>query len=369
MDISTEPKYDVVFSYQGAFGPPTFGHLKSMEMFANQILIDYQDAANILMLFMPTALSSSKTHLEPTQNDRIVVLNKFCEILNTKYSSEPKPKITFQSSEIEYELCNERITDAAGNEKRNTDTGTYRTIDKLKTIYPSAVIILGMGKDNILQLPYWKNIDDYAKKVASIYVVNRELSEAENNTVADFSITQQPGTSLPFQKILPWSKPKTDIHRIFGITSLPDEGNYEKGGDVTTLQQHYYPSIAIALPKIVVLTESPPATSSSMLRYYIHKYINEENDKNGIKEQIKNIMFGEYRHDIDDLFGLTINGYTDKNNTYKFTEPAYDDYDNKYNEIFNNKGGKRCNNNRKKSNKRNKRTRKNRTRKNKKSKK
>ena len=226
-----------------------------------------------------------------------------------------------------------------------------------------------------LQLPYWKNIDDYANNVASIYVVNRELSEAENKMVADFRIKTQPGTSLPFQKILPWSKPKKDIHRIFGIT---DEGNYDKGVDVTTLQQDYDPSIAIALPKIVVLSVSSPATSSSMLRYYIHKYINinEENDKNEIKEQIKNIMFGEYRHDIDDLIDLTINGYKNTNDTYKFTEPVDDDYENKYSKIFNNKnnnkdnnGGKRCNNNRKKSNKRNKRTRKNRTRKNKKSKK
>ena len=33
--------YDCVFSYQGAFGPPTYGHYKSMEAFANQLNIDF----------------------------------------------------------------------------------------------------------------------------------------------------------------------------------------------------------------------------------------------------------------------------------------------------------------------------------------
>ena len=356
MNTSTQPTYDVIFSYQGAFGPPTFGHLKSMEMFAEKILSEYSNT-KILMLFMPTALSSSKPHLEPTQDDRIEVLNKFSEILNATY---PDNNITFEASKIEYELC-----------AQNISTATIRTIDKLKEIYPTpSIILLGMGKDNILQLPYWEKIREYAVKVTSIYVVNRELSKAENNIVANFSITQQPGTTLPFQKILPWQKSKEDIQDIFGITGLDNNGTYEKGIDVTTINQGDEPHINIKLPNIVMLG-TPPPTSSSMLRYYIYKYIIEVNEevKNEIKEQIKNIMFGQYRDNIDKLIDQTIENYTNREPSYKFCiSPKNDDYEDKYNAFINNNGfmvgGKRSKTNRKKSNKKNK-TRKNKTRKNK----
>jgi hypothetical protein len=52
-------------------------------MFANKILADYP-TSKILMLFMPTASSVSKPHLEPTQQNRIDVLNTFCEVLKKK---------------------------------------------------------------------------------------------------------------------------------------------------------------------------------------------------------------------------------------------------------------------------------------------
>jgi len=368
MNASNETTYDVVFSYQGAFETPTFGHFASMEMFAEKILIDYP-TSNIRMLFMPTALSSSKPHLEPTQQNRIAVLNKFCKILKEKYKDNDK--ITFEASEIEYQLC------ASHEDGSKIDTGTYRTIDMLKEIYPTSIIILGMGKDNILQLPYWKNIDEYADKVTSIYVVDRQLSKAEEKMVADFKITVQDGVSLPFQKILPWQKPKEEINSILGITGLDTKGNYEKGIDVTKIIEGYEPHININLPNILVLTGLPPPTSSSMLRYYIYKYIIESNEKveNEIKEIIKNIMFGQYSDvEITWLVDQTINGYKNENenNEYKFSVPIDDGYDAKYTEIFNNNGftfgGKSSKNNRKKSNKRNNRTRKNRTRKNQKSK-
>jgi nicotinic acid mononucleotide adenylyltransferase len=362
------PTYDVVFSYQGAFGPPTFGHFKSMEMFAKKILHKYQNepSKKILMLFMPTALSGSKIHLEQTQENRINVLHIFCEFLTLRYSIKT-PIIKFEASKIEYELCKEPILNGDGTSTPNKDTGTYRTIDKLKNLYPTSTIILGMGKDNILQLPYWKNIDEYHDKVKSIYVVNRELSEAEKETVADFIIK---GQSLPFQKILPWPKPKEDIHNIFGITGIID--NYEKGTDVTKIQNNYVNQIVIPLPEIVVLSGLPPATSSSMLRYYIYKYIIEhsEGQKIIIKDKITKIMFGTmygYGEDVDN----TINAYKNENNEYKFSVPIDDGYDEKYSIIKNDEfkvGGKSTENNRKKSNKRNNLTRKNRTRKNQKSK-
>jgi nicotinic acid mononucleotide adenylyltransferase len=376
MNPLNETTYDVVFSYQGAFGPPTFGHFKSMEMFANKILHEYQNEPfkKILMLFIPTALSDSKPHLEPTQQNRIDILNKFCEFLTLRYSIKT-PIIKFEASEIEYELCKEPILNAEGPQKLNKDTGTYRTIDKLKNLYPTSTIILGMGKDNILQLPYWKNINEYATKVRSIYVVNRELSEAEKETVTDFNIKEQHEISIPFQKTLPWSKPRKDIHNIFGIRDNYEKGtgNYEKGTDVTNIQENYVNQIVIELPEIVVLPGLPPATSSSMLRYYIYRYImeNTEKEKIIIKDKITKIMFGKI-YGYDEFVVQTINGYKNEKNEYKFSVPIDDGYDAKYTEIFNKNGftfgGKSSKNNRKKSNKRNNRTRKNRTRKNQKSK-
>ena len=73
------PSYDVVFSYQGAFGPPTYGHYKSMEAFAQKLNTDFPDE-KILMLFMPTA-GGSKSHLLPTRIMRKKVLDMFCNML------------------------------------------------------------------------------------------------------------------------------------------------------------------------------------------------------------------------------------------------------------------------------------------------
>ena len=272
---TTKPPYDVVFSYQGAFGPPTAGHITSMHMFANQILIDYSDK-KILMLFMPTAFSVDKTHLEPTQQNRFDVLNAFCDILKNRYS-DLKERITFQVSDIEYNIYE--------TQKKNgvvIDTGTYLTLEKLNKEYQKSKILLGMGKDNMLQLPSWKNIGHYKSQynVEKIYVVNRELSKDPTKNNSD---------------------------------------NNDK-------------------PEIVVLSGSPPATSSSMLRYYISKYIENENDKK-IIEIIENIMFGEYRKDITQekitkLLDETIQGYkninTDVVENINTTAP---DYEKEYNDI------------------------------------
>jgi len=71
----------VIFSFQGAFGPPTWGHCVSMFLFANNVLDNYPNS-DITMLFMPTGGSSNKKHLEPTQNIRLAVLKIFCDFLH-----------------------------------------------------------------------------------------------------------------------------------------------------------------------------------------------------------------------------------------------------------------------------------------------
>ena len=73
----------VIFSFQGAFGPPSWGHYTAMKLYARQVLINYPNT-NILMLFMPTALGSSKPHLEPTQKLRRDMLSVFCSQLNSE---------------------------------------------------------------------------------------------------------------------------------------------------------------------------------------------------------------------------------------------------------------------------------------------
>jgi len=66
-----------VFSFQGAFGPPTYGHYVSMREFTKRVLHDYSASAEeIIMLFMPTSQSSSKKHLISTQEDRYLILTQ-----------------------------------------------------------------------------------------------------------------------------------------------------------------------------------------------------------------------------------------------------------------------------------------------------
>ena len=94
---------NIVFSFQGAFGPPTWGHYTSMKLFAIAVLKDYP-SSKINMLFMPTAKSGSKPHLAPTQAARTKVLTEFCNLLK-KESEFAGKTITFEVSDIEYKLA------------------------------------------------------------------------------------------------------------------------------------------------------------------------------------------------------------------------------------------------------------------------
>jgi len=139
----------VIFSFQGAFGPPTLGHYTAMKLYARQVLLDYTDY-NILMLFMPTALGSSKPHLEPTQKSRLDMLSVFCDQLKQEPGFDGR-NILFDVSTIEYLLCKGGVR----------DTATVRTLAELNKIRPGTPLLLGMGLDNMLQLPYWKEVEKY----------------------------------------------------------------------------------------------------------------------------------------------------------------------------------------------------------------
>ena len=103
MEIQRQSK-NLIFSYQGAFGPPTYGHYQSMLFFSRMIQEYIEDKEyNVTMLFMPTAISGSKKHLQPTQDLRIETLKIFCEKLGREFND---PRFSFD------ELINNLLFDA-----------------------------------------------------------------------------------------------------------------------------------------------------------------------------------------------------------------------------------------------------------------
>jgi len=293
---------NIIFSYQGAFGPPTFGHYVAMREYAKQILIDYPNSANITMLFMPTALSSSKNHLEPTQGTRIVVLEQFCNLLKLEAEFREQ-KITFEASNIEYKLCKETKEDG----KFNTDTATIRTIMKLKELYPIHILLLGIGFDNMLQLPYWKNIQEYIKHITRIYVVYRKLTFEEESSTRKFNIN---GAILNFDINIPkWATINIVNKGFFNLDAIVDYAILQSNLNALTLNKKEVYEYFLPLPEIKIIGKIEdatsdtdisiiPATSSSMLRYYICKYIKlkeSSTDKKLIDNaylKLNNLMFG-----------------------------------------------------------------------------
>jgi nicotinic acid mononucleotide adenylyltransferase len=292
---------NVVFSFQGAFGPPTFGHYISMKLFAEQVLKDYPRAKNIEMLFMPTAASSSKPHLIETQISRLEILKIFCDLLKKEETFKDK-MIDFEASEIEYDLYKEQEPD-------KKSTATILTIDKLNdnliNDYPNTTnnaLCIGMGYDNMMQLPYWQGIDQYKDKVAKIYVGYRNLTEEEEGKTKLFNIGS---TQLRFETALPsWKQEETEIQT--------------KTKEVTNEPLTY----SAKLPDIVIVGENNdkseiPPTSSSMMRHFIYKYINNENDKESSMNKIKKIMFGNKNiENIDEIFNNMLEYYKKLHNDY-----------------------------------------------------
>ncbi len=268
---------NVIFSFQGSFGPPTFGHFMSMFTFAEQIQKDYCHSKKTL-LFMPAA-GGSKSHLFPTRASRFNVLRVFCRILTSYF-----PDITFDVSDIEYNIAS---TD-------NKSVATIHTIRKLCELKVSETdeICLGMGLDNAYQLPYWESIAEYAQHVRKIYVVHRDPTPAEKQNIRLFDVTNPDGscTKLYFDTRIPsWCK------NPLSLTS------------------------SYTLPTIVAIQGDPiPPTSSSMLRYFIRR-----NDR----EKVKTIMFGLYIEDPEDAVGETMRSFGSTPD--ESADPVFDEeYDN-----------------------------------------
>jgi nicotinic acid mononucleotide adenylyltransferase len=334
--------YNVVFSYQGAFGPPTYGHYKSMDAFAKQLTSDFA-GQKILMLFMPTA-GGSKAHLLPTRGTRKNVLDKFCQMLKVE-----NPNITFETSEIENE-----IFDAAATKNKTT---TIYTIQKLKELHPNSKICLGMGLDNAYQLPYWQDIDTYSGLVHKIYVVPRTPSAVELEKTRRFNVTNTDGSvvEMRFDITVPWTN-NTFLKCFLPADSSVTVGKSEKENLIAALTSVnsdgsepyvFYQS----LPQVEVLTAqasasasalSIPATSSSMMRYFIGQFIqsiNEESNRN----KVQKLMFGPtITEEQNPLVETTIDDY--RNNVFKGVFPPDDTnerYDIQYSNITEIAGGNR----------------------------
>ena len=307
------PSYDVVFSYQGAFGPPTYGHYKSMEAFADNLTREFSNK-KILMLFMPTA-GGSKSHLLPTRIMRKNVLDMFCNMLNGKFAN-----IIFETSEIENE-----IFDA---EETKTKTTTIYTIYKLKAKYPTSTICLGMGLDNAYQLPYWQDIDKYVDLVHKIYVVPRDPTAEELEKTRIFTVTNTNGP-MRFDVMVPWlndtflkcfieNKDRIKIEYDNSVTppkvkncyvdeeKIPTKTLFLKLTSVNSDNKEPYKFYQTLPPVFVLKNEettsasaaaastpklSIPATSSTMMRYFIGQYL-QDKDKEANLEKIQKLMFG-----------------------------------------------------------------------------
>ena len=321
---------NLYLSYQGAFGPPTFGHYKTMDLLTEKVKKEFGDNYKINMFFMPTSESNSKPHLKLSKDSRIKILNNFCERLGKKYTN-----IIFRSSTIEYEIY----------EEKGSSHSIY-TIEKLRKISkPGDLIFLGMGLDNLYQIPYWFRIKEFSENIDGIYYVERKIDEKDLKIVDDFIVSGQellPDNTeklIKFQKILPWSMKPLDIFDKF--MKFKSEINYTKidtstdsflkGFDVTSL----YPKnnvINISLPNFISLDEYiVPDISSSMIRFFIYKFIETGDIK--FKDYVKNLIFSFDYNNIE-LLEEIIKEYQ---NIFKIIgNPIDDNFEEKYLKIFEN---------------------------------
>lgn len=340
------------FSYQGAFGPPTYGHYKAMDAFTDNILKEYNGLYEIHMMFMPTAASSSKPHLEFSQDNRLELLNLFCDKLSNKYNNYKN--LYFHASNLEFEL----------RKSGNMNTSTIFTIEKISNelnYNQGDILILGMGKDNMLQLPYWLRVNEYIDYVKSIYIVDRKLTNEEMEQVDFFKVLGQENLQQ-FQKNLPWSIDSKIINERFNIHNDLYQDKYEKGTDVTKLQEDYKNQLNIYLPNIITIKNKIPATSSSMLRYFIGKYLNDIESKENYLKKIKNLIYGTNNINLNEQRALenTINLYkkffngnfpSDKNYLKEYNSIMFQSGGTKKKHITSKKTNKKINKSNKKTNK------------------
>jgi len=254
---------DVVVSYQGAFGPPTLGHYEAMKYAAQKALEEYP-GKSIHMLFMPTAKSSAKPHLEPTKEERIQALTEFCSKLKGEMSDAP---ITFEASTMEYAITDEKKS-----------TATIHTLRALKAKYSSSEIVLAMGLDNLFDLPFWEESQNYPSYTKKVYVLSRTVTPEDQTKTLQISLN---GIPLTFNKYASWNAlykqatiadiayEQSDLkNRLEKLWAKPSS-DPSKMSEVKSLKQLFEEIKVVMLPQ-------PSPTSSSLLRVALKKYYSDE---------------------------------------------------------------------------------------------
>ena len=269
-----------------------------MEAFIQRIMNDYnRPNTNYTFFFMPTKSSSSKPHLSVTMDQRERILQLFSNKLKNKY---PNPNVTIAPSRIEFD--------------KETSSDTIHTIDKLKQQYPNHKIILGMGKDNALQLPYWGRIGEYKGKVESIYLVKREV-EGETRVFKNGN-----GIEIGTFDIKPprW----VDNNRLDSVFGIKKQELVDNKIPINS-------TINIELPKITEIDENIPPSSSSMIRHFISRIIKNEDVREENEIKIKNLMFGtdEFEGDkgINEIVNSVVEDYKAFYKVAKSLDSSYDE--------------------------------------------
>ena len=253
-----KPRPHIVFSFQGAFNPPHIGHYESMKAFARQVARDYP-RHTITMLFMPTAKSSKKKHLLPTQQYRIQHLDHFCQRLSAEFARRVQfrtQSVCWQASTVEYDI----------NKKHHGSTDTIHTIRTLRRLYPSSTLLMGLGYDNCLQLLYWDGIEEFEPAgLEAIYTVPRH-----EPTKRKVFYTRQ-GQKIPFRfnacvprTLHKWSRvlqPKQKGDDTYIVNEDAEEAH--KCHEVTA---KFHPKLQCKLPAIRTARMKKVDMSSSWLR-------------------------------------------------------------------------------------------------------
>lgn len=249
----------VTIIYLGAFAPLHTGHIECAELFISQAEKDYA-GHKINLVLMPTAKSGSKKHLEHTQKSRILALKNVCVNLMEKY-----PNVRCIASTLEYDIYD-----------KNKDTSSIFTFLEMKHPF-SGKLIAAMGFDNMLQLPYWKRVEEYNGLLNGIYVVDRKISIEESGKVNPFQIKD--GSYFEFQSVVPWNLSEEVSLSRFGVLALKGENLKDKMSKL---------EITFDLPKITLINGEVKDLSSTMLRYFLHRTIVDNCD---FIDKIKYIIF------------------------------------------------------------------------------
>jgi hypothetical protein len=223
-------------------------------------------------------------------------------------------------------------------------------------------------------MPYWKQIEDYKSTlgVEKIYVASRQLTEEEAAKTRRFH-KEEGSPVVNFDIVIPkWGQPTVEqANRVFNINiKNPEHEQLEKAMATNMPSHEDIYTCNIDFPDFVMVGEEGeriPGTSSSMMRYYICKLIQEPSEE--YREKIRKLIWGD--KPIDDLVTETIKDYEQKFFPKGSACPPNKGYDESFLEIFPTAGGKKrtCKRRRRKSANRRRRTCKRRRNRNKHSKK